>query len=91
MFGPWNIEYVISHFLLFQRRIFFGISCSFTMIIFEKIGMEKKSLLPIDYWTLESFRQHKEEDGISPRDLANGSLCSKQKCVILWEQLNISL
>lgn len=61
------------------------------MIIFEKIGMEKKSLLPIDYWTLESFRQHKEEDGISPRDLANGSLCSKQKYVILWEQLNISL
>ena len=89
---PWNIEYVISHFLLFRRKIFFGISYSFTMIIFGKPGMEKKkSLLPIDYWTLESFIQHKEEDGMSPRELANGSLCSKQKCVILWEELNISL
>lgn len=40
--GVLNI--VISHFLLFQRRIFFGISYSFTMIIFEKTGMEKISL-----------------------------------------------
>lgn len=51
----WNIEYVISHSLLFQMRIFIDISYFFPMIVYLENQRWIKYLLAIGHWTIEGF------------------------------------